>query len=181
MVAVASQEGWDHKLMLLGDANCGVSYTERSSPSPLRYPALKRGFAVAANALDVTGSDCHIVPQAESELMTKERPIEEYGLVRYRMGIGGSGESIVQQGVANAYPGIYDGIIPESSFPDAWTAREKACGRGFANRPFDNVGVELGLRGLLAGTLTPAQFADLNAELGGRDIDYNWTQKRTTG
>jgi hypothetical protein len=274
------QAGWDHKLMLLGGANCGVSYAEGTAPSPLWYPALARGFAVAANALDVTGSDCNIVTQAESELMTKERLIDEYGLVRYTMGIGGSGESIVQQGVANAYPGIYDGIIPESSFPDAWTAQiqtddcvqamhywedpagwapgvtwtpadmravengdvpsscaawaetfgrtlftptsgnseisssqlynptsnpcgvrttlwdysvnvlgrrprsawttpEKACGRGFANRPFDNVGVELGLRGLMSGTLTPAQFADLNAKTGGRNIDYDWTAHRT--
>jgi hypothetical protein len=60
-----------------------------------------------------------------------------------------------------------------------WSAPEKACGRGFANRPFDNVGVELGLRGLLAGQLTPAQFTDLNAKLGGRDIDYNWIPRRT--
>jgi hypothetical protein len=60
-----------------------------------------------------------------------------------------------------------------------WTAPEKACSRGFANRPFDNVGVELGLRGLLAGTLTPAQFADLNAKTGGRDIDYSWKARRT--
>ncbi|MGH8861049.1 MAG: DUF6351 family protein [Jatrophihabitantaceae bacterium] len=275
------QAGWDHKLMLLGGANCGVSYAEGSAPSPLWYPALARGFAVAANALDVTGSDCNIVTQAESELMTKQRLIDEYGLVRYTTGIGGSGESIVQQGVANAYPGIYDGIIPESSFPDAWTAQiqtddcdqimrywenpqtwspgvtwspldmravedgdvpsscaawaatfgrtlftptssnsgvssnqqynpttnpcgirttlwdysvnvlgrrpksvwsapEKACGRGFANRPFDNVGVELGRSALLAGQLTPAQFADLNAHTGGRDIDYNQTKRRTT-
>jgi hypothetical protein len=274
------QTGWDHKLMLLGGPNCGVSYTEGAAPNPLWYPALARGFAVAANALDMTGSDCNIVTQAESELMTKERLIDEYGIVRYTMGIGGSGESIVQQGVANAYPGIYDGIIPESSFADAWTvqiqtddcdqamrywenpagwgpgvawtpadmsvvesgdvpsscaawaetfgrvlftptsgssgvsasqlydpttnpcgvrttlwdysvnvlgrrpqsvrtAPEKACGKGFANRPFDNVGVEFGLRGLLAGQLTSAQFADLNAKTGGRDIDYNWIPTRT--
>jgi hypothetical protein len=274
------QAGWDHKLMLLGGANCGVSYAEGSAPSPLWYPALARGFAVAANALDVTGSNCNIVTQAESELMTKERLIDEYGLVRYTMGIGGSGESIVQQGVANAYPGVYDGIIPESSFPDAWTAQlqtddcvqvmhywenpagwapgvawtpadmivvengdvpsscaawaetfgrtlftpnsgnsgvsssqlynattkpcgvrttlwdysvnvlgrrpksvwtapEKTCGTGFANRPLDNVGVELGRRALLAGKLSPAQFADLNAKTGGRDIDYKWTPQRT--
>ena len=275
------QAGWDHKLMLIGGPNCGLSYEEGSAPSPLWWPALARGFAVATNALAVTGADCNIVTQAESLLMTKERLIETYGLVRYTLGIGGSGASIVQQGVANAYPGIYDGLIPESSFADAWTVQiqtddcvqlmrywgdptlwepgvawtptdmsvvengdlpsscpawvaafsqslfsptsgnggvppsqqynpttnpcgvrttlwdytvnvlgrrpepvwsspEEACGRGFANRPLDNVGVEFGLRGLLAGQLTPAQFADLNAKAGGRDIDYNWTRERTS-
>ena len=63
--------------------------------------ALARGFAVASNALDATGNDCNLVTQAESEMMTKERVIDEYGLVRYTMGIGGSGESVVQQAVAN--------------------------------------------------------------------------------
>lgn len=33
---------------------------------------------------------------------------------------------------------------------------------GFANRPYDNVGVQYGLRALQAGTITPEQFVDLN-------------------
>lgn len=275
------QKGWDHKLLLLGGPNCGISFAEGTAPNTLMYMALARGFAVASNALDATGNDCNLVTQAESEMMTKERVIDEYGLIRYTMGIGGSGESVVQQAVANAYPGIYDGIIPESSFPDAWvsavnvaddcvqlvrywgnpsewepgvtwtpadmsavesgevpsscavyqaafgglftpagsnagvsssqlynaasnpcgvrttlwdysvnvlgrrpvsawTAGEKKCGRGFANRPLDNVGVAYGLNALLAGQITPSQFTDLNAKIGGRDIDYNRIPQRTT-
>jgi len=52
-----------------------------------------------------------------------------------------------------------------------WTKAEKTYRRGFANSPLDNVSVEYGLLGPMAGQLTPAQFADLNANLGGRDID----------
>jgi hypothetical protein len=274
------QRGWDHKLLLFGGAGCGITYAEGTAPNVLLAKALRRGFAVASNLLDATGSDCNAVTQAESEMMTKEHLIDEYGLVRYTLGIGGSGEAIVQQAVSNAYPGIYDGLIPEASFPDgwtnqqktddcvqlsrywenaagwgtgvtwtpadmsvveagdlpsscaawvatfggslftpttankavagsttynpasnpcgvrttlwdysvnmlgrrpaaAWTAPEKACASGFANRPLDNLGVEYGLNGLLAGRLTPAQFADLNAKLGGRNVDYNWIAQRT--
>lgn len=50
---------------------------------------------------------------------------------------------------------------------------------GFANRPLDNVGVQYGLAALRHGQITPEQFVDLNVKLGGRDIDYHWTTKRT--
>jgi hypothetical protein len=51
---------------------------------------------------------------------------------------------------------------------------------GFAKRPGDNVGVQYGLRPLLAGQITPAQFADLNARIGGKDIDWRFQPGRTT-
>jgi hypothetical protein len=49
---------------------------------------------------------------------------------------------------------------------------------GFAQRPFDNVGIEYGRRALRAGTISAAQFVDLNEKLGGWDIDYNQTAAR---
>jgi hypothetical protein len=50
---------------------------------------------------------------------------------------------------------------------------------GFAERPADNVGVEYGRKALAAGTITPSQFADLNAKIGAFDINYNETKERT--
>jgi hypothetical protein len=56
--------------------------------------------------------------------------------------------------------------------PSAWESVEKQLGRGFAPRPYDNVGVQYGLNVLRAGQITPAQFIDLNEKaLGGRTID----------
>jgi hypothetical protein len=49
---------------------------------------------------------------------------------------------------------------------------------GFAGRPADNVGIEYGRKQLIAGEITPAQFADLNAKIGAFDIDYNPTKER---
>ena len=54
--------------------------------------------------------------------MTKERVIERYGELRYTIGSGCSGGSLVQQQVANAYPGLYQGISPQCSFTDAWSS-----------------------------------------------------------
>jgi len=59
-----------------------------------------------------------------------------------------------------------------------WGPVEKKLGHGFANRPLDNVGVQYGLRALLAGDITPAQFVDLNAKFGSYDIDLNWQPAR---
>jgi hypothetical protein len=51
---------------------------------------------------------------------------------------------------------------------------------GFANEPLDNVGVQYGLDALQAGEITPAQFIDVNARVGGADIDSNFVPARMT-
>jgi hypothetical protein len=52
---------------------------------------------------------------------------------------------------------------------------------GFARRPFDNVGIQYGLAALNAGTISFEQFFDLNARIGGHDIDGNIVANRTVG
>lgn len=51
----------------------------------------------------------------------------------------------------------------------------------FALRPYDNVGVQYGLRALNSGAITKAQFLDLNEKIGGYDQDANYVANRTTG
>jgi hypothetical protein len=45
-------------------------------------------------------------------MMVKEHFIDLYGPVAYTIGWGASGGAIQQYDVADAYPGILDGIIP---------------------------------------------------------------------
>jgi len=52
---------------------------------------------------------------------------------------------------------------------------------GFARRPFDNVGIQYGLGALNAGAISFAQFIDLNARIGGHDINGNIVANRTVG
>jgi hypothetical protein len=52
---------------------------------------------------------------------------------------------------------------------------------GFALRPFDNVGVQYGLRALNGGKITPAQFLKLNERIGGYDQDTNYVASRSVG
>ncbi|MBV9416654.1 MAG: hypothetical protein JO363_16850, partial [Solirubrobacterales bacterium] len=50
---------------------------------------------------------------------------------------------------------------------------------GFAPSPLDNVGVQYGLAALDSGAITPAQFADLNASIGGFDYLGNPIPQRS--
>jgi hypothetical protein len=290
----APQPQFNHKLLITHGASCGIEHQSGTAPSvtgdTVGVPgvnvsssspttALGRGFAVMSTALDNAGHNCNIATEAESLVIAKEHLIDHYGTLRYTIGTGCSGGSLVQQQVANAYPGIYQGILPQCSFQDAWSNAEeisdyhqtrkyfenptqwgtgiawsynqisaveghpnygnpiifdtvyweelanptKSCpgvegaeaynpqtnpggvrctladyminvfgqrpqsswgaveqqlGHGFAGRPVGNVGVQYGLHALEEGIITPAQFADLNAKVGGADIDLNATKER---
>lgn len=136
----AAQSQWNHKLLITHGGSAGVSYAPGDAPTqdysgtiPAGVPglqtlagdsptvALGRGFAVMSTALNNNGHNVNIVTQAESLVMAKERLIENYGELRYTIGTGCSGGSIAEQQVANAYPGIYQGLIAQCSYPDSWT------------------------------------------------------------
>lgn len=280
--AWAPQKQFGHKLLINHGFSCGIDHKTGDAPKTAdQSDALGMGFAVMSTALDNAGHDCNHVVMAESLIMAKEHLIERYGTLRYTIGTGCSGGSLAQYEVANAYPGVYQGILPQCSFPDNWStgqqlvdyhldraylehpekwglgviwtplqiaaveghpnhtnaiildtlywdaladptnacagvtaaqryspstnpsgARctladymlpvfgprpnsvwgpvEKKLGHGFAGRPVDNVGVQYGLTALANGSISPAQFADLNAKMGGSDIDLNPTVKRTS-
>ena len=302
----APQRQWNHKLLILHGASCGMEYQTGTAPdvtgssnatgSPaLGVYALGRGFMTMSTALDNSGHDCNVAIQAESLLMAKEHIVNDYGTLRYTIGTGCSGGSLAEQWIANAYPGIYQGILPTCSFPDSmsaatqvvdyalleryfltpklwgtgvawspsqfgavegnalpvdafvsvgclqpappynstkcptgysyaavpywncagttakdrynpqtnptglrcsiftldknllglrrpgvWSAVEQKIGHGFPGMPLDNVGVQYGLAALKAGMITPAQFVDLNAKVGGLTVDIYPTSKRLT-
>jgi Tannase-like family of unknown function (DUF6351) len=130
--ATSPQKQFNHKLLLTHGAACGADHKTGSAPSVTNSAtvdtggvtaaeaALGRGFAVASNALDNAGHNCNVVSEAESLVMTKERVVEQYGTLRYTIGTGCSGGSLAEQWISNAYPGVYQGILPTCSFPDAW-------------------------------------------------------------
>jgi hypothetical protein len=131
------QRTWNHKVLVTGGGGCGGSYGAGSAPledfsgtfgeTPGRVDsyvdALGLGYAVMTTALDNTGHNCNVAVEAEALIMLKEHLIEQYGDVRFTIGTGCSGGSIVQHTVANAYPGaVYDGLIVTCAYPDTFTA-----------------------------------------------------------
>ena len=284
--AVAPQRQFDHKLMILHGFSCGVAHETGTAPATTGDHAgdyaLGKGFMTMSTALDHSGHNCNLPLQAESLVMAKEHIVKSYGTIRYTIGTGCSGGSLAQQWIANAYPGVYQGILPTCSFPDAWStatqfldyhlllayftniskwglgvawtptemgdvlggpdgvqnagisdaaqfhvavptdpcagttsadrynpttnpggvrctiqdaainvfgpepealwsANEKTLGHGFARPPIDNVGVQYGLGALNKGQITSADFVDMNAKIGGLDIDTNPIAARSNG
>ena len=130
------QEQWNSKVLATHGGGCGASYAPGSprlddysgtfSDAPAvensYVTALGRGFAVMSTALNNTGHNCSLPRQAESMMMAKERLVEQYGPVRYTIGTGCSGGSIAQHTIANAYPGVYQGLVTTCSYPDVLTA-----------------------------------------------------------
>ena len=132
----APQEQWNNKVVVTHGGGCGASYApgsvrleDYSGTIPPEVPvqqsyihALGKGFAVAAAALNNTGHQCNLPQEAEAMMMLKERVVEQYGPIRYTIGTGCSGGSIAQHTIANAYPGIYQGLVTTCSYPDVLTA-----------------------------------------------------------
>ncbi len=297
----APQRQWNHKVLVTHGGGCGASLTpgtvrleDYAGTIPFDVPgteqtyvtALGRGFAVAAAALNNTGHQCNLPQEAEAMMMLKERVVEAYGPIRYTIGTGCSGGSIAQHTIANAYPGIYQGLVTTCSYPDVltagaqfadyhllrnyfenpqkwgalwsptqmadveghlshlnavvadeglfksainpeepcpgsrptvagdrstlfdsetnpggvrcsildmmvntlgrrpssvWTPWEKAAGHGFTGIPFANKGVMYGYEPLRRGTITLAQFLDLNEKVGGLDINADLSPERIAG
>ena len=137
----APQAQWNHKLLITHGASCGIDHQSATAPSvtgdTVGVPgapavgssspttALGLGFAVMSTALDNAGHNCNIATQAESLVMAKEHLIEQLGTLQFTIGTGCSGGSLAQQQVANAYPGVYQGILPQCSFPDSWSTGQQ--------------------------------------------------------
>jgi hypothetical protein len=271
-----SPRGWNGKLYYLYQGGALPQHKQGAPPNVFHELALSRGFAAATSSGNVFGTNTNTVTSAEVTMMVKERVIETLGEIRYTLAQGSSGGSMQQHLIANAYPGLLDGIQPSASYQDihttnnevqdcslllryfattslwadvtqrnavlenaneqpgtcvAWSTASYHLDRawmdptsasclapggvglgtpqpwmyhpmsnptgarctlhdyqvamfgkrqdGFANRPYDNVGIQYGLRALEAGKITPEQFVHLNEHVGGRDIDWNWTPRRS--
>jgi hypothetical protein len=132
------QPQWNHKLLITHGASCGIDHQAGSAPDVMTDAALARGFAVMSTALNNAGHNCNLVTQAESMVMAKERLVEQYGDLRFTIGTGCSGGSLTQHQVANAYPGIYQGILPACSFPDAWSTGQQLVDYHLVRGYFEN-------------------------------------------
>lgn len=149
----APQKTFNHKVLVPGGGGCGGDYSSGGAPLddfagtipeiPGRVQsyvdALERGYAVMSTALANTGHNCNVATEAEALIMLKERLIERYGDVRFTIGTGCSGGSIVQHTVANAYPGaVYDGLVVTCAYPDTFSAGAQFADYHMLRNYFEN-------------------------------------------
>ncbi len=150
--ALAPQPQWNRKLLIHHGGNVGVSFGMGHAPNgdiagtapegtelllgDSITTGLARGFVTLSTAQANLGHNANLVTAAESLLMSKEHVIEQYGPLRYTIGTGCSGGAIAQQHIANAYPGIYQGLIVQCSYPDVWTTAVQFADYNLINEYF---------------------------------------------
>lgn len=116
--AWTSSPGWNGRLVYSFGGGCAAGYRQGLPGGAVNDAILSGGYAVAVASLNVFGNNCDDVISAETAMMVKEHFIEEFGPPVHTIGTGGSGGAIQQLMMAQNYPGILDGLMPQISFPD---------------------------------------------------------------
>jgi Tannase-like family of unknown function (DUF6351) len=144
----STERGWNGRLVYTFGGGCNGGYHQGTvTGGVLDDLMLSRGYAVASSTLNVLDTNCGPVVSAETAMMVKERFVEVYGPITHTIGWGGSGGGIQQYDIADAYPGILDGIVPGISYPDPLTVMQPVTDCGLLNSYFGGAGA----------SFTPAQ------------------------
>ena len=113
-----SAAGWNGRLVYSFGGGCAAGYRQGLPGGALTDDFLSKGYAVSVSSLNVFGNNCDDVISSETAMMVKEHFIEEFGVPVHTIGIGGSGGAIQQYMMAQNYPGLLDGLMPQISFSD---------------------------------------------------------------
>ena len=116
--------GWNGKLVYTHGGGCQSGWYQQGNSTGLVLNAglLGMGYAVTSASLNVFGQNCNDLLASETHIMVKERFVESYGEPTYAIATGSSGGSYQSHQTADNYPGVFDGIIVSSSFPDVTSA-----------------------------------------------------------
>ena len=120
----SSPAGWNRKLVYTHGGGCRGGWYQQGNATGevLRKGLLEMGYALTSATLNVFGQNCNDLLASETHIMVKERFVEHYGEPVYTIATGASGGSYQSHQTADNYPGVFDGIIVSSSFPDVTSA-----------------------------------------------------------
>ena len=134
--------GWNRRVVFTIGESTGAQYHQgvnqvtdvlRNTAAQL---ALASGHALVISTQHVNKLNPNDVLSAEGLMMLKEHFIEAYGVPRWVMGYGGSGGAIQQLLIAQNYPGLLDGILPNAAFPDVFGTAQSVADCRLLNRYF---------------------------------------------
>lgn len=134
--------GWNGRLIYRFGGGCRPGWYQQGERTAgvIHDVELSRGYAIASSTLNVFASNCSELLSAETMMLVKERFAEAYGPPLFTIGWGSSGGAHQSHGVADNYPGLLDGLIVGSSFPDMTSGTSfKAVDAVLLEQYFDNV------------------------------------------
>jgi hypothetical protein len=139
---LSPQSQWNERLYYQLEGACRPGYSqdrERAQDilSGGQVAVLGAGFAVARHTFSRHGNACgNDVLTSESMMMVREHFTVTHGEPLHMIGNGGSGGAINQYLTADNYPGILDGVIASSTFPDAFSIASGAGDAALLDRVF---------------------------------------------
>jgi hypothetical protein len=113
---------WNRRLIAVHGSGCPSGWYRAGAVmgvNPLNVTRLGEGYALFTNSLNHPTNSCNPFLAGETTMMGKEHFIETFGVPFFTVSMGGSGGAYTSLQVADAFPGLFDGVVVTSTFPDA--------------------------------------------------------------
>jgi hypothetical protein len=116
--------GWNRRLLAQHGSGCPGGWYVQGAAQGVNILAgnnlqrLAEGWGLFINTLQHPANSCNATVAGEATMMGKEHFIETFGVPMYTLSTGGSGGAITSEGVGDAFPGLFDGILISAAFPD---------------------------------------------------------------
>ena len=119
----APPKGWNRRLLALHGSGCPSGWYIQGGAmgagGVLEASRLAEGYGVYINTLNHPTNSCNAVVAGETAVMGKEHFVETFGVPFYTISTGGSGGAYTSLQIADAFPGLFDGVDIRATFPDA--------------------------------------------------------------
>ena len=131
---------WNRRLIAVHGVGCPSGWYRQGGVmgvNPLNVQRLGEGYAFFTNTLNHPTNSCNAFLAGETTMMGKEHFIETFGVPLFTVSMGTSGGAYTSLQVADAFPGLIDGVIITATFPDALSIALAGLDAHLLTRYFD--------------------------------------------
>src|SRR5262252_1381168 len=116
---------WNGRFLAIHGVGCPSGWFRQGGVmgvNPLGGPMIARlgeGYVIFTNTLNHPTNCCNPFLAGETTMMNKEHAIETFGVPEFTISMGSSGGAYTSLQIADEFPGLFDGILINATFPDA--------------------------------------------------------------